>query len=558
MRAWTRHLPAALCLAACIAFAACGGDEGGGDGGGGGPGTNLTGVTGFAFKGRFSAGTVTARQLNSNGTLGAAVGTGSVDSSGHYTIATSGFTGPVHITLTGGTYADEVTGTGTAQTAPLTAVIPSLLGTPQCNITPLTTMAAEIATQRMAGGGAVGLSITRANTQIGNYFGIANILTTIPDDLSAGTVVGGTTAANLGALLAAISQSANTLGVNPTDLVEALARDLQDGVFDGQDSVGAIALGAGNLSSTAAQGDLAAALTTFLGSPANQSGLVAADFAALINRLQTNVDNTLFVMSIVVTPGTQTVAMDMQVQYQAMGTLSDGTQADITASATWDSSDTAVATISAAGLATAQTTAGTSSITADQDNASGSATLTVGNFTLTSITVTPASPQLARGSTQQFTATANYSGAGGTADITSLVTWDSATPAVLGMNATGLGSALTTGTSVVSATEPGTAVAGNTTASVIYSYALDVQPIFNNNCINCHPPERSLNLSSYANLMAGGQSGAVVVPGNSAGSIIVQRLEGTIMPQMPYLLPPLPPATIQIIKDWIDDGALNN
>lgn len=94
------------------------------------------------------------------------------------------------------------------------------------------------------------------------------------------------------------------------------------------------------------------------------------------------------------------------------------------------------------------------------------------------------------------------------------------------------------------------------------SYASEIQPIFNNNCAgsSCHigGSANGLRLGSYSQLMQGGNSGAVVDPGNADGSIIIGRLEGTITPQMPFGEQPLSPAQIQAIRDWIDQGAQNN
>lgn len=95
------------------------------------------------------------------------------------------------------------------------------------------------------------------------------------------------------------------------------------------------------------------------------------------------------------------------------------------------------------------------------------------------------------------------------------------------------------------------------------SYSADIQPIFNNNCAGgpCHigGNANGLSLGSYADLMDGGNSGDVVLPGNPDGSLIVRRLEGTITPRMPLDGPPYLSSTeIQLIRDWIEQGALDN
>ena len=71
---------------------------------------------------------------------------------------------------------------------------------------------------------------------------------------------------------------------------------------------------------------------------------------------------------------------------------------------------------------------------------------------LTSITVTPASTAILTGSSQQFTASGTYSD-GTTQDITTHATWSSANTGVASINAVGQATALSAGTSIISATD---------------------------------------------------------------------------------------------------------
>ena len=78
--------------------------------------------------------------------------------------------------------------------------------------------------------------------------------------------------------------------------------------------------------------------------------------------------------------------------------------------------------------------------------------LTVTSATLQSIAVTPASPSIAKGLTQQFNATGTYSD-GSTQNITTSVTWASATTSVATIGAgTGLATGASVGTSQITAT----------------------------------------------------------------------------------------------------------
>jgi hypothetical protein len=83
--------------------------------------------------------------------------------------------------------------------------------------------------------------------------------------------------------------------------------------------------------------------------------------------------------------------------------------------------------------------------------------------TLSSISVTPANPQITQGGTQQFTATGTYSD-GTTQNITSSVTWTSNNGAVT-INATGLGTAVSAGTATIKAALG--AISGTTIVTVV-------------------------------------------------------------------------------------------
>jgi hypothetical protein len=65
-------------------------------------------------------------------------------------------------------------------------------------------------------------------------------------------------------------------------------------------------------------------------------------------------------------------------------------------------------------------------------------------------------------------------------------------------------------------------------------------------------------LQSYDDLMAGGNSGPVVVAGDPDASRLIDRLDGTITPTMPADGPPLTGPEIARIEQWIREGALDN
>lgn len=86
----------------------------------------------------------------------------------------------------------------------------------------------------------------------------------------------------------------------------------------------------------------------------------------------------------------------------------------------------------------------------------------------------------------------------------------------------------------------------------------EVQAIFDANCASCHDKTTNsgkLSLESYEDLMKGGTKGNQIVPGESAKSYLVMRIEGTIAPRMPLGGPPLKPEEIKVIRAWINAGA---
>ena len=86
-----------------------------------------------------------------------------------------------------------------------------------------------------------------------------------------------------------------------------------------------------------------------------------------------------------------------------------------------------------------------------------------------------------------------------------------------------------------------------------------VMDILNSNCMPCHggsEPQEALSLDSIDGLLRGSEHGAMVTPGDAAGSQIINNLRGQDdAVRMPYLRDPLPESDIKLIEDWIDAGA---
>lgn len=90
------------------------------------------------------------------------------------------------------------------------------------------------------------------------------------------------------------------------------------------------------------------------------------------------------------------------------------------------------------------------------------------------------------------------------------------------------------------------------------SFTNDILPIFITSCGQCHgvkEVKEGLDLTTYEGTMAGSFNGTVVTPGNANDSYLVQQI---IDGEMPKRGTKLTDEQIQIITDWVNQGALNN
>lgn len=107
------------------------------------------------------------------------------------------------------------------------------------------------------------------------------------------------------------------------------------------------------------------------------------------------------------------------------------------------------------------------------------------------------------------------------------------------------------------------------------SFSEDVQPVLAANCAGCHSgyaegeTSTGLNVTDYASLMHGTRLGEVVVPGSAASSTLYLVVSGESAPEIQ--MPPhheeslaegrgaaLDKDEVQLIKDWIEQGAKKN
>lgn len=94
-------------------------------------------------------------------------------------------------------------------------------------------------------------------------------------------------------------------------------------------------------------------------------------------------------------------------------------------------------------------------------------------------------------------------------------------------------------------------------AVVAISYSNDVAPILALHCNSCHGAAGGFSTRSYRELMAGGNLGTALVPGDPDNSLLVHFIEGRRGEQrrMPLGGAPLSAQQITTIRQWIAEGA---
>lgn len=99
------------------------------------------------------------------------------------------------------------------------------------------------------------------------------------------------------------------------------------------------------------------------------------------------------------------------------------------------------------------------------------------------------------------------------------------------------------------------------------SYANQIRPILESNCLECHTKNgpgtvaSGLNMESYDALMKGTKFGPVIKAGDAISSTIMILIDGRADPSinMPHGdRAPLSSEQIKLMEQWINQGAKNN
>lgn len=223
---------------------------------------------------------------------------------------------------------------------------------------------------------------------------------------------------------------------------------------------------------------------------------------------------------------------------------------------TWGSSNTAVMTVSAAGLVTGKTT-GTATITASSEGKSASVELDVSPIPVGLVAVSPTTAQVPAGQTVALTATT--SSATGTPLPGRPVAWTSADPAIATVDAGGTVLGVKKGTVAITATSEG--ISGSATVEVLPSVAtVTVSPgtatIPYNGSVQLSvaitdgdggPLEgREVEWSSGNQGIAVVTTAGLVQPGSAAGTAVISATVEGVQGSMTVTVLPIPVASIDV------------
>ena len=93
------------------------------------------------------------------------------------------------------------------------------------------------------------------------------------------------------------------------------------------------------------------------------------------------------------------------------------------------------------------------------------------------------------------------------------------------------------------------------------TYADHARPILMQRCSSCHNSDRSegdLDITNYRSLISGGGSGESISPGSADESYLFRLVTHQESPKMPPSGTKIPDPQIEMLRKWIDGGALEN
>lgn len=239
-------------------------------------------ITGQATKGPIDSATVSVYAINENGSRGEYLATTVADAKGRFSVSVD-HSGAAAVVVTGGSYVDEATGESVSLSAgaELETFVADVKASQSVAVTALTTIAAKRAAAKASAG--LETAIASANAEVAAAFGLSgvDIAATLPADVSSSEGSGASVnAKRYGLVQAGLTQHAETSGIAPASvltLVADLSADFTDGRIDGRSAAGASLTAAGAMAPMQAMAGLNIAMSAFVSSPENRSGMSMPD-----------------------------------------------------------------------------------------------------------------------------------------------------------------------------------------------------------------------------------------------------------------------------------------
>lgn len=184
--------------------------------------------------------------------------------------------------------------------------------------------------------------------------------------------------------------------------------------------------------------------------------------------------------SITISPADPTIPKGGSIRFAATGVFSDGSSSDITRDVSWEVTDlmgSRVASIDGTGTANG-VSAGTATVSAEYMGLTAETTLTVGVALPASLSISPASALIAKGTSQVYKATLTLTD-GSTQDATSMATWtasDRMGTGIATISSTGVAKGNAVGSSTITATYMGHSAAALLTVTPAVLIAVGVSP----------------------------------------------------------------------------------
>jgi uncharacterized protein YjdB len=179
------------------------------------------------------------------------------------------------------------------------------------------------------------------------------------------------------------------------------------------------------------------------------------------------------VASVTVSPTSASLLVGQTVQLTATPKDANGNPL-IGRTVTWSSSNASIASVSASGLLSGATAGGPVTITATSEGQSGTASVTVANAPIASVTVAPASASLLLGQTVQLTATPKD--ANGNPLTGRVVSWSSNNTSVATVDGSGLVTAGAVGSATIAAMSEGRSGTATITVTGVPVASVTVSP----------------------------------------------------------------------------------